>query len=184
MNEILIFFEIIEKIKHKERKGWIDIGVEGTKDTIASHSFGASLIGWVLSKKTKFDSDKVVKMLLIHDLIMSELSDFTPDDATYKTKREQENNLSENLLNNIPKSILPEFKELFKEYQEEKTQMSLFARECDKLDTLFQAYMYSKKLGRDELSQFLDSYEHKFKSKIGKELFLDLRNESKKLNKK
>ena len=61
-------FEPINKIKHLERKGWVLKGVTGIKDTIASHSLGAASLGWLLSEIEEVDSNKVIKMLLIHDL--------------------------------------------------------------------------------------------------------------------
>jgi putative hydrolase of HD superfamily len=38
------------------------------KENVAEHSFCATIIGWVLSKMEKADENKVIKMLLLHDL--------------------------------------------------------------------------------------------------------------------
>ena len=176
MDDLVKFYQDIDKIKHIERKGWSAIGVEGTKDTIASHSYGAALLSWVLSKKENLDENKLIKLMLIHDLIMAHMGDYTPQDKEYVSKREIENNSFINLLKNIPMEIKEDFEELFKEYQEEKTEEAIFARECDKLDTLLQSLMYSQRLKKNELSQFISSYKSKFKSVTGLSILEQLEN--------
>ena len=175
MNELLQFYRDIHKIKHTERKGWIKIGVQGTKDTIASHSYGASLLGWILSSRANLDANKIIKMLLIHDLIMAHIEDFLPSEDEYASKREREKKAAQELLNNIPSEIKEEFKSLFDEYQAEETEEAILARECDKLDTLLQSLMYSKQLNKNELAKFLTAdYRKKFRSETGKAVLRQL----------
>ncbi|MCM2324876.1 MAG: HD domain-containing protein [Candidatus Woesearchaeota archaeon] len=176
--DIMDFYVSIDKIKHIERSGWKKIGVRGTRDTIASHSFGASLLAWVVAEKEGFDSSRMMKMLLIHDLIMAHVKDYMPIHEEYKDKRKLENMAAKDLLSRIPDEVRSEFTMLFEEYQEEKTEFSILARECDKLDTLLQSYMYSKRLGKDIFSEFLDSYACKIKSKTGKEMIKKLKEDS------
>ena len=66
-----------------------DKQVERPRDTIASHSFGAALIGWVMAEKEDLDSDKIVKMLIMHDLIMSYVEDYTPEDEEFNSKKDK-----------------------------------------------------------------------------------------------
>jgi putative hydrolases of HD superfamily len=177
MYTLIKFYRDIDKIKHIERRGWSDINIKGIKDTIASHSYGASLLAWVLSKRENLNEDKLIKLLLIHDLIMAHINDFTPKNKEYSSKKEIENESIEKLLKNVPKEIKEEFTSLFNEYQEEKTEEAILARECDKLDTLFQALMYSERLKKDELAKFISRYKSKFKSKAGKAILKDLEKE-------
>ena len=175
MNDILNFYNNIDKIKHKEREGWKRIGIKGVKDTIASHSFGSSLIAWIMAEKEGYDSSKLIKMLLMHDLIMAYVDDYVPGQEGYKNKRNIENELAKKLLSSVPDEIKKEFTALFEEYQEEKTEYAVFARECDKLDTILQAFMYSKRLGNDSVSEFIKTNEKKIKSKTGKEILKSLK---------
>ena len=171
---LIEFYNAINRIKHIERTGWKQKGVTGVSDTIASHSFGATLVGWTLAKEEGLDADKIIKMLLIHDLIMAYVPDLTPSQAEYTEKRNIENSYAGKLLEDVPASIKDEFSVLFKEYQEEKSAEAIFARECDKLDTLLQAYSYSLTLEKDIFSEFLKSYKDKIKSKTGNNLIADL----------
>lgn len=175
MEDLIKFYREINKIKNIIRNGWERAGIEDARDTIASHSFGATLLSWVIAKKTGMDENKMTKMLLIHDLIMAHVKDVTPFEKEYSSKREKENLAFEKLIVNIPVEIKDEFKELFEEYQEEKTEFVVIARECDKLDTLLQALIYSERCGENKMKTFIKSYENKFKSEFGKSLFEDLK---------
>lgn len=174
MEELLRIYSDIDKLKHQERKGWIRIGVSGKKDTIGSHTFGAALIGWMLSKREQVDTEKVIKLLLVHDLIMAHIPDYTPADKEYLSKKERESDAFSKLMINTPHDLKRDFRDLFEEYQGEETEEAILAREADKLDTLFQAYMYSKKLGENKLKEFLVTYRNKFRSKTGKSIFAEL----------
>ena len=122
MNDLLGFYENIDKIKHIERSGWVCLPIEGIKDTIASHSFGASLLSWIISKREGVDECRLIKLLLVHDLIMARIDDITPPDPRYAIKRQMENDASEMLLTTIPLEIKEEFAGLFREYQDQQEQ--------------------------------------------------------------
>ncbi|MBY6294239.1 HD domain-containing protein [Nanohaloarchaea archaeon H01] len=114
MNEsdLLDIFRDINEIKHKEREGWIDMGIEQPRDTIASHTFGATIIGWILSEKEEFDTEKVIKMLLLHDLIMAYIPGYTPEDEEFDSKKELEEERLKKLVEDVPDTVEQEFEEL------------------------------------------------------------------------
>lgn len=175
IQKLFDYFKPINKIKHIERKGWKLKGVKGVTDTIASHSFGAALIGWFLAEKEKVDPNKVIKLMLVHDLVMSYLEDLTPFDKEYKNKEELENHSFEEMINDIPEELKKEFIKLVKEYQEQKTKEAMIAREADELDTLLQAKVYSGILNKNILNEFLETYKKYFKSETGKKLWGELK---------
>lgn len=174
MNDILNLYRDIEKIKHIQRKGWLKRGVKGVVDTIGSHSYGTTVLGWILAKRENLDENKVIKLLLIHDLIMAHITDYTPKDNQYQSKKEIENKAFNKLIQNVPSDIKEEFIQLFEEYQKEKSEEAKIARESDKLETLFQALIYSEKLGKNEISEFIKTYNNKFKSNTGKAILKEL----------
>jgi len=152
-----------------------DKQVERPRDTIASHSFGAALIGWVMAEKEDLDSDKIVKMLIMHDLIMGYVEDYTPEDEEFSSKKEKE--VFDQLIDDIPNEIEEEFKLMFHELQSQETEEAKIAKESDKLDTLLQARSYSKKSKGEFLDEFLESYREYFSSKTGKSLVEELESE-------
>ena len=179
--DFLELFRDIHEIKHKEREGWKKIGVKPPRDTIASHSFGTMIVGWLLAEKEGFDSEKIIKTLLIHDLIMAYLPDYTPEDEKFNSKKEIEKERTEKLLNDVPEEIRDEFEELLNELQGQNTDLARFAKECDKIETLLQALIYSEDLEENHLEEFLNSYKNYFETETGKHVFNELRKMSKNL---
>ena len=114
------FFNCINSLKHTERQGWKDRDIERPLDTIASHSFGAGLIGWFLAEKEDLETDRIIKMLLVHDLIMAYVDDYTPADSEFGSKKQKEQEMAEKLFQNIPDELEKEFRELFYELQEKR----------------------------------------------------------------
>ena len=182
MHELENFFEDIDGLKHSERQGWKDLELDRPLDTIASHSFGASLIGWKLAEDEGLDSDRVMKMLLMHDLIMAYIEDVTPEDEDFESKKEREDEMFESLLENVPESIRDEFSDLFQEFRENNTKEAEIAHEADKIDTLLQAHKYSKEEEENYLKEFLDSYKEYFKSETGKNIYSNLEDKSRDKN--
>ncbi len=176
-DEILDFFQTINDLKHTERKGWKKAGIERPRDTIASHSFGAAMIGWVLAEETGTDSERAVKMLLIHDLIMAHIPDYTPEEEEFDSKKDVERQKTEELIENIPDAMREELKQLLEELREQETETARLAKEADKLDTLLQAMVYSEETGEDLLEEFKDSYREFFRTEKGKRIFESLGNE-------
>lgn len=173
-DQLVEFFRDLHRLKHAEREGWKNSGVERPRDTIASHSFGAAMVGWMLAEDTGIDSDRVVKMLLIHDLIMAHIPDYTPGDEEFDSKKQLERQKTGELIESIPVSIREEFRELLEEMRGQETGAARLAKEADKLDTLLQAKLYSEETGEDLLDEFKESYREFFQTDKGKEIFENL----------
>ena len=174
--DLFNFFNIIEELKHSERQGWKDKEVERPRDTIASHSLGASLLGWVLAEKEDLDSNKIVKMLIMHDLIMAYIEDYTPKDQEFDSKKEMERKAFDKLVEDVPEVIRDEFTSLFQELQDQETDEAKLAKEADKLDTLLQARSYNQESDEEFLQEFLESYRDYFSSETGESMLGELEN--------
>ena len=172
--DLFTFFNVIEDLKHSERQGWKDKHVERPRDTIASHSLGASLLGWVLAEKEDIDSDKIVKMLTMHDLIMAYVEDYTPEDEEFDSKKEMEREAFDDLIEDVPEVIRDEFTSLFQELQNQETVDAELAKEADKLDTLLQARSYSQESDEEFFQEFIESYRDYFSSETGRSMLEEL----------
>ncbi len=178
MEDLEDFFEDIDKLKHTERQGWKDREIERPRDTIASHSFGAALMGWKLSEEEDLDTDRVIRMLLMHDLIMAYIEDVTPKDEEFDSKKDREDEMFEELLEDVPENMREEFKQLFQEFRENSTPEAKVAHEADKIDTLMQARKYSEEDEQGYLKEFIESYREHFSSETGKKIYRELEEES------
>jgi len=151
--------------------------IPGIKETIGSHSFGVVFISWIIAEKENANVEKTIKMALIHDLLEGIMGDLTPLDKNYHIKDILEKEALIKLDNLLPKELKSEVKSLINELLENKTIESIIVTEADKLDTIFQAYSYEKKIHGTNIddstfSEFFDSAQNKCKSDFSKK-FLD-----------
>ena len=177
MKDLLKFLKYISKLKLTVRTGWKMHDVPGVKETIGSHSFGTAFIAWIMAKKVKVDVDRTVKMALIHDLLEGIIGDITPHDKNYRIKEILEKEAIIKLENLLPEELKVDVKNLIEELMNGKTKESQIVIQADKLDTVFQAYLYEKeKYGKNiensDLSEFFDSIEKVYKEGLSKQ-FLD-----------
>jgi len=181
-NSIKNLHYLVHILKGITRQGWEGRGLPA--DTIASHTYGAMVLGFTLAKEENVDITKVIKMLLIHDLIMAEIEDVSPtvgkfaSPSRYKEKRKMENDAINLVARELPNSIKDEYLSLFEEFQEMKTAEACAAREADKLETLLQGNIYESETGRtDILDEFLVTYKGIFKTKTGKSIYQNVKRE-------
>jgi len=161
MKDLVKFLDYISKLKLTVRAGWNFYRVPGTRETIASHSFGVAFLAWALTKKKNVDVDKTIKLALIHDLLEGITGDLTPHDDSYRKKKTIEKNAIPKLKKILPSELKKDIESLIEELIEGKTKESQIVMQADKLDTAFQAYLYEKKKYGDdvkdsELSGFFD----------------------------
>lgn len=98
-------------------------------DSIASHSYRVTIIGWFLAKMEKVDPYKVVMMCLLHDLDESRSGDHNWVHKRYTKVFEEEINKEQ--LGELP------FDDLFNiqnEYNTRESKESLVAKDADSLD--------------------------------------------------
>lgn len=129
---------------------------------------------WLRSKKA--DLNKVIELLIVHELVMAVIEDVTPSSKEYFKKSELEEKASKIIEQKLPKVARGRYRYLFAEYQKQETKEAIIAREAAKLETLLQAYSYEKESEKlNILDEFLGNYEPIFKTKLGKEIYLKLK---------
>jgi len=102
-------------------------------DTIASHSFRVTLIAYFLAKELKANTDKVIKMCLLHDIEEARSSDHNWVHKRYVKVFEDE--IRRDQLKDLPHS--EELIKLSKEYDERKTLEAKISKDADLLDETF-----------------------------------------------
>jgi putative hydrolases of HD superfamily len=101
-------------------------------DTIASHSYRVSVIGWHLAKLEKADANKVLLMCLFHDF-----GEIRSGDQNWIHKRYVkvfEDEIANDQFNDHPfkDDLFP----IVNEYRERKTKESIIAKDADLLDQI------------------------------------------------
>jgi len=163
----------LQKIKFMKRNGWVKRGVNS--ESIAAHTLDATFIGWYLAKIKKLKENKIIKMLLIHDLVMAFMNDLTPADKAYRKKSEIEEKAFNRVMENIPSLFKQEYSSLWKEFQKQNTKEAKVAKEADKLATLFQGEAYEEETNIDIISEHLSYYASVFTSREARKIYKTLK---------
>ena len=88
---ILDFFKNALNLKNISRQGWIDkLSIEHP-ESVADHSYSMAIMGMVISDLENYDSEKMLKMILLHDLAESKIGDYTPNQISKENKIKIEN---------------------------------------------------------------------------------------------
>lgn len=109
----------------------------------AQHSWHISVMTMVLSEYANEDIDeyKVMKMLLIHDLVEIYAGDtFCYDVEGNKSKKNRELKAADKIYGMLDKDKSQELRSLWDEFEEMETKEALFAAAMDRLQPLFSNY--------------------------------------------
>lgn len=155
---ILNFFQIAANLKTIPRQGWIEKLSIKNVESVADHSYSMAIIGMILSDYEKHNTEKILKMILIHDLVESITGDFTPEQISKNDKIQLEAKTMDKILKHLPKKLQTQYFDLWHEYQMNNTTEAKFVHQIDKLEMAIQAKIYSKKLKSiKNLKPFFDS---------------------------
>lgn len=169
------FYTTLNRLKFLQRQGWKDRGLNA--DTIASHTYSAIVIGWVLAHQAGVKVDKVIEMLTVHDLVMAKMEDVTPNSGKYDQKRNLEEEAKSKIAKLLPKNIQKKYLDLFDEFNAQETPEAKIAKQADKLETLLQGEAYEIETSDTTiLDEFLETYKNAFTTKLGKQIFQQIKN--------
>ena len=160
------FFYLVLELKKVPRRGWKSkVGIEHP-ESVADHSYATAIMAMILSDLQKLDTEKILKMALLHDLAESITGDFMPEEISRETKNISERDAMKEILSKLPVNIAEEYDKVWQEYLRAYTKESILLHEIDKLEMAIQAAKYSSEgFSNEKLSLFIDSAKKKIKSK-------------------
>lgn len=129
----------IDKIKHIFRKTKLFNGSRFEND--AEHSWHLAVMALVMSEYSneKIDVSKVIKMVLIHDIVEIDAGDVIVYDTQMRELAEQRENLAaERIFGILPDDQKEEFISLWREFEEKETPESKFAAAIDRFEPILQ----------------------------------------------
>lgn len=140
------FYMLATQLKYKIRSGWDKSHWNVSKDrveSIAEHVYGTCILALSIDSefKTNLDINKVIKMLVLHELGEVIIGDITPfDNITPEEKMKKEHEAMREVIGDLVNQ--EEFLSLLFEFDEKKTKEAVFAHHCDKLEADIQAKVY------------------------------------------
>ena len=151
------FFFQIAGLKKLPRSGWkIKLGLTNS-ESVAEHSYMMSVMAMVLSDLKSLDSEKVIKMSILHDWAESKIGDFMPDEIGYDKKSELENYAMTEILESLPQSIQANYKKMWNEFLVRETPEARLVHELDRLEMALQAKIYEKEVDPERVKPFIIS---------------------------
>lgn len=140
------FYILATQLKYKIRSGWDKSHWNVSKErveSIAEHVYGTCILALSIDSefKTDLDINKVIKMLVLHELGEVIIGDITPfDNITPEEKMKKEHEAMREVIGDLVNQ--EEFLSLLFEFDEKKTKEAIFAHHCDKLEADIQAKVY------------------------------------------
>jgi putative hydrolase of HD superfamily len=144
-------------LKAIPRAGWLRAGID-QPESVAAHSWG---ICWliVVHAPEGVDTERALKIAVVHDLAEVRTGDITPHDGIGKEeKRQLEEAAARSMF-----SGRDDLFELWQEYEQDTTPEARLVHDCDKLDMGLQALHYAKQTGVDT-SEFIQSARAKIRN--------------------
>lgn len=138
----MAFIMEVDKLKEIFRQSIVSSGARNEND--AEHSWHIALMAILLSEHANEQVDllKVVKMLLIHDIVEIDAGDtYNYDEEALLDKRQREEAAAERLFGLLPDDQRDEFMELWEEFEEKKTPEARYAAALDRLQPMLLNYM-------------------------------------------
>lgn len=134
--EFLLELDKLKAILRKTRP----VGLTRYENT-AEHSWHVALMAMLLAEHASpaINVDRVVKMLLLHDIVEIDADDtFLYDESAAAGKAEKEEAAAQRLFGMLPPTQAAEFTALWREYETRSTDDGRFAYACDRLLPMLQ----------------------------------------------
>lgn len=169
---LIEFLISVGKLKFIKRRGWIYGGAkEKDTESIAGHSFRLVLMSWILTGRRRFDIEKILKMVLIHDIAIVYTGDTTPFDNLISgdlkkdkpilevwpthseaekrrltiERRHKEKKALDKSIKDLPIDLQDEISSLWFEYEEGFSKEGRLVRQVDRIEKLLQAIDYKSR---------------------------------------
>ena len=160
------FFYIVSELKKVPRNGWKKkVGIEHP-ESVADHSYVTAIMSMVFSDTVGLNTEKILKMALLHDIAESITGDFTPEDISKENKKIVENEVMGEILSKLPSKLGDEYKKIWIEYVQENSKEASLMHEIDRLEMAIQAVKYSSEgFSKEILKTFVESARKEMKTK-------------------
>ena len=150
------FLKLAGRLKKAPRRGWvINVGV-ANPESVADHTFRMVLLAMLLGDLRGLDTEKMMRLALIHDLGESLTGDITPlDSDRIETKEKEENTAIEKIFSNLPSKLKEKYLQLWGELKSGLSIEAKLISEMDKLEMALQASEYMEEgYSKEILSEF------------------------------
>lgn len=145
------FIVEMDKLKNISRRNYLSDGKR--RENSAEHSWHLAVMAMVLqeySNEKNLDIGRVVRMLLVHDVVEIHAGDtFLYDDEAREKKADAEEAAAVKIFGMLPEEQGREFKKLWEEFEVRKTPEAKFCASIDRLAPILLNYESKGKLWKE-----------------------------------
>ncbi|MFH0889537.1 MAG: HD domain-containing protein [Candidatus Aenigmatarchaeota archaeon] len=138
LGKILKFLHLAEKLKSELRHSWLS---DGRRESVAEHTWRTSLMAILLEPllKKPVNLEKVLKMVIIHDIVEAEAKDVPAFEQGRKEEKvRNEQKAIENIRTMLDSKTGNEIYDLWQEFENLITLEAKFAKALDRIEVLIQ----------------------------------------------
>jgi len=148
----------IYDLKDEKRTGWELRNIENP-ESVAAHSWGVAFLA-LKYMPDYLDSEKVLKLALIHDVAEAEVGDIAKRavDAESKVSEQEKERLERVTTQDYSRQLGGFISENWGEYQERSTDEAKFVKDMDLIDLCIQALKYEEQ-GRYDPGEENDNFQ-------------------------
>jgi len=139
--KIAAYFSEAGALKYKKRSGWWMAGIDNP-ESIAGHSHRTALIAFVLARLEGADAEKAAAMSIFHDVPEARLTDLHKVAQRYFDSEKAEALAQKEQAEGLPQEIGSELKSMFSEFNAQKTNEAIIAKDADLLEVALQGKEY------------------------------------------
>ena len=151
------FFFQIANLKNIPRTGWKTKLHISNPESVADHSYMMTVMAMIMSDIKNLNTEKIIKMSLLHDWAESKIGDFMPDEIEPDKKIALEENAMNEILGILPNPVKDDYSTIWNEYQDMVSSESKLVHEIDKLEMALQAKIYEKDTDPEKIKLFVTS---------------------------
>ena len=126
----------------------------------------------IISDLVGLNTEKVMKMMLIHDLPEGIIGDLVPGENANKDMDEEE--AIRSILGSLPDKMQIDYTKIWNEFKMNKTKESQLVHEIDKLELIIQLSLYRDRMSKEAFNEFLQSSEKIIELDLNRELLNEI----------
>ncbi|CAB3256478.1 unnamed protein product [Arctia plantaginis] len=186
-SKILEFLELVGRLKHVKRTGWILCDINEC-ESIAGHMYRMGLMTFLLTEEnnpTKLDRFRCLQIALVHDLAECIVGDITPHCGVSPEEKHRQEDEAMQKIAGLTGIAGDRMYDLYKEYENQSSPEAKFAKDLDRYDMILQAFEYEKRENSPKkLQEFFTATEGKFDHPFIKDLVTELYKQREEFEKK
>ena len=151
------FFYQIANLKKISRSGWKSKLNLADSESVADHTYMMTVMAMVLSDIKNLNTEKIIKMSILHDWAESKIGEFIPGEITIEEKNNLEEKAMKEIFSILPDKVQKNYRIIWEDYNDNLSLESKFVHQLDKLEMILQAKIYEKTVGYEKIKPFIVS---------------------------